>query len=284
MKFVKQGKAYQLVIENGQDLKDALTLDEALWVAMSAPVKAFVCDPKFLDYVNTGKNGHLSSEELKAAIRWLLEVYPKKDQITAKFGGTLRLSDLNVESETGKAIDHSARYILKDLEAKDFVRVIRELKATFGYVLIDCPAGLERNLRILTTCKPDVAIAVCTPDEVSIRDARRLCHVLRERKVATPKLIVNRLNPMLIRAGEMQPAADIAEELHLELLGEVPEDVHIYRALLTNRRFMDLDCEAASAVTRIAARLRGNPVKLPAYGSHRLSWAERRRMKKLTEV
>ena len=119
MKFIKQGKAYQLVIENGHDLKDALTLDEALWVAMSAPAKAFVCDPKFLEYVNTGKNGHLSSEEVKAAIKWLLDVYPKKDQITAKFGGTLKLSDLNIESETGKAIDHSARYILKDLEAKD---------------------------------------------------------------------------------------------------------------------------------------------------------------------
>ena len=52
MKFIREGKAYQLVIENGHDLKDALTLDEALWVAMSAPVKAFVCDPKFLAYVN----------------------------------------------------------------------------------------------------------------------------------------------------------------------------------------------------------------------------------------
>ena len=99
MKFVKEGKAYQLVIENGQDLKDALTLDEALWVAMSAPLKAFVCDPKFLDYVNTNKSGHISSEEVKAAIRWLLDVYPKKDLITAKFGGSLRLADLNADMQ-----------------------------------------------------------------------------------------------------------------------------------------------------------------------------------------
>lgn len=171
----------------------------------------------------------------------------------------------------------------KDLDAKDFARIVRELKAAFGFVLIDCPAGLERSLRVLTGCEPDGAIAVCTPDEVSIRDARRLCQVLRERKVSTPKLIVNRLNPLLIQSGEMQPAADIASELHLELLGEVPEDMHVYRALLTNRRFMDMECEAAAAVTRIAARLRGNPVRLPAYGSHRLGWLERRRMKKMTE-
>ena len=151
-------------------------------------------------------------------------------------------------------------------------------------MLIDCPAGIERSLRVLASSEVDGAIAVCTPDEVSIKDARRLCQVLKERKVKTPELIVNRLNPLLIKAGEMQPAADIAGELHLKLLGEVPEDVNIYRALLTNRRFMDLDCEAAKAVTRIAARLRGNEIQLPAYGSHRLNWLERRRLKKLTEV
>ena len=203
----------------------------------------------------------------------------------ARKGCNVRQALIHLPGEEDVYLMASSQFArAKDLDAKDFARVIGELKATFGYVLIDCPAGLERNLRILTSCDPDVAIAVCTPDEVSIRDARRLCHVLRERRVTTPKLIVNRLNPMLIRAGEMQPAADIANELHLELLGEVPEDVHIYRALLTNRRFMDLECEAAGAVTSIAARLRGNPVKLPAYGSRRLTWLERRRMKKLTEV
>ena len=151
MKFVKQGKAYQLVIENGHDLKDALTLDEALWVAMSAPVKAFVCDPKFLNYVNTGKNGHLSSEELKGAIRWLLDVYPKKDQITAKFGGTLRLSDLNVESETGKAIDHSARYILKDLEAKDPEAIDLATVRKFQDILTARPLNGDGVISLLAT-------------------------------------------------------------------------------------------------------------------------------------
>ncbi len=172
----------------------------------------------------------------------------------------------------------------KDLEAKDFTRIIHELKQTFGYVLIDCPAGLERNLRILTQCEPDGAIAVATPDDVAVRDARRLCQVLQERKVKRPRLIVNRLNPMLIQAGEMRSADDIARGLKLDLLGEIPEDVHVYRALLTNRRFLDLDCEARNAITRIASRMRGNPVDFPRYGSRRLSFRERRKLKKLTEV
>ena len=172
----------------------------------------------------------------------------------------------------------------KDLDAKEFAKIIRELKQTFGYVLIDCPAGLERNMRILTQCEPDGAIAVVTPDNVSVQDARRLCQLLQSRKIGRPKLIVNRLNPMLIQAGEMRSAESIADELKLELIGEIPEDVHVYRALLTNRRYTDMDCETRNAVTRIANRLRGQRIDLPGYGSRRLSFRERRRLKKLTEV
>ena len=117
MKFTRTGKAYQLVIRDGNDLQDALSLDEALWVAMSAPVKAYTCDPKFLDFVDTFKDGHLTSSEVKDAIRWLLDVYPKKELITDHFSGTLQLSDINVASANGKAIEHSAQYILKDLDA-----------------------------------------------------------------------------------------------------------------------------------------------------------------------
>lgn len=119
MKFKRTGKAYQLVIRDGNDLQDALTLDEALWVAMSAPIKAYTCDPKFLGYVDTLHDGSITSSELKDAIRWLLEVYPKKEQITDCFGGALKLSDINEASANGKAIKHSAEYILKDLKGAE---------------------------------------------------------------------------------------------------------------------------------------------------------------------
>ena len=168
MKFIREGKAYQLVIENGHDLKDALTLDEALWVAMSAPVKAFVCDPKFLAYVNTNKSGHISSEELQAAIRWLLDVYPKKDQITAKFGGVLQLTDLNIESETGKAIDHSARYILKDLEAKNQDAIDLATVRKFQSILTARPLNGDGVISLLATTETkDAAKAEVMKDLVA---------------------------------------------------------------------------------------------------------------------
>ena len=57
MEFKKVGAAYQLVINNGNDLADALGLDDALWVAMSAPVNAYTCDPKVLGYIDAVKLG-----------------------------------------------------------------------------------------------------------------------------------------------------------------------------------------------------------------------------------
>ncbi len=203
----------------------------------------------------------------------------------ARKGCNIRQALIHLPGEEDVCLMASSQFArAKDLDAKDFTKIVQELRQTFGYVLIDCPAGLERNMRILTQCEPDEAIAVATPDDVSVRDVRRLCMVLRERRVNTPKLIVNRLDPLLISAGEMRSAQEISDELKLPLLGEIPEDVHVYRALLTGRRFMDLECEAANAITRIAARIRGNEVLLPEYGSRRLSWRERRKLRKLTEV
>ena len=59
--FVRQGNTYQMQIENGLDLKEVLTLDEAIWVAMSAPIEAFQCDARFLKCVDADANGHIGS-------------------------------------------------------------------------------------------------------------------------------------------------------------------------------------------------------------------------------
>ena len=77
MKFLHVGNAYQLSIEDGRDLADALVLDEALWVAMSAPVKAYTCDPKALAYIDRHINRPVRVTELVAHLhvsRRLLEI------------------------------------------------------------------------------------------------------------------------------------------------------------------------------------------------------------------
>lgn len=118
MKFLKQGRAYQIALENGCDLEDALKLDIALWVAISAPKSAFVCDAKFLELLNDGKSANITTEDVRKAISWMLERLPDHKAITNDFNGVIPLNDI-ADSESGQALVDSAKYILDDMGVED---------------------------------------------------------------------------------------------------------------------------------------------------------------------
>ena len=101
---------------------------------------------------------------------------------------------------------------------------------------------------------------------------------------ARPRLIVNRLDNDLIRKGEMYSARTVADTLDLELLGEIPDDPAVYRAMLRHALFCDFDCEARRAVMRISARLCGEETPFPAYGSKKLPLFRRLFSSDLKEV
>lgn len=163
----------------------------------------------------------------------------------------------------------------KQLDCKGFARIITELKYSCDEVLIDCPAGIEKGLRAAMRSDADETVLVCTPDDVCIRNAERTAALLADRQLPRPRLIVNRLSSGLIRAGEMYSARVVSETLDLQLLGEVPEDQTVYRALLTHHNLLDLDSMASSAILRIARRMTGDDVPLPAYGTETVPWYKR---------
>ncbi|MGN0866676.1 MAG: hypothetical protein ACI4SG_03240 [Oligosphaeraceae bacterium] len=156
MKFLHVGKAYQLSIENGQDLADALTLDEALWVAMSAPLKAYTCDPKALAYIDSAKLGSITTESLKAAIRWLLDVYGDRAGITDHFDGKLPLAALT-DSENARKIRHSAEYILKDLGEADTSAITLAQVRKFQQILTSRPLNGDGVISLQATGEASTA-------------------------------------------------------------------------------------------------------------------------------
>lgn len=173
----------------------------------------------------------------------------------------------------------------KELKPSAFRRILLRLKQKFDVVLIDCPAGIERSLRGLMNDAIDESVIVCTPDDICIRNAERTASVMEKKELPRPRLIVNRLDEALIRGGEMYPASTVAATLDLELLGEVPDDSYVYRAMLLHRSVMDIDCEARNAFTRIARRMMGLTGEvLPAYGTAKLPWYRRIFQPTLKEV
>ena len=125
---------------------------------------------------------------------------------------------------------------------------------------------------------------ICTPDDVCIRNAERAVFTLDGKHLPRPWVIVNRLNSELIRGGEMYSAEVVAQTLDLPLLGEIPEDPVIYRALITHMSLMDADCEGQRALSRIARRMAGGSIPFPAYGVKPLPWYRRLTHRRLKEV
>ena len=154
----------------------------------------------------------------------------------------------------------------KALDPKKLSKILRALRDGYDYILIDCPAGIERGLRNVLNAGADEIILVATPDDISLRSAGRTAQLIEEKQAPRPRLIVNRLDGELIRSGEMYSAFTAAQVLDLPLLGAVPEDPLVYRSQLKHDLFVRYDCEARSALMRIAERLRGRNLPIYAYG------------------
>lgn len=108
---------------------------------------------------------------------------------------------------------------------EEMKKLVEELKASYDFVLIDCPAGIEQGFRN-AIAGADEAIVVATPEVASIRDADRVVGLLAASGVAT-QLIVNRISPQLVKRGDMLSQEDVIEILALDLLGAVPLDEEI---------------------------------------------------------
>ena len=172
----------------------------------------------------------------------------------------------------------------KAIDPKKLGNLLLSLRRHFEYILIDCPAGIERGLRNVLNAGPDETILVVTPDDVSIRSAERAGQLMEQKKCARPMLIINRLDSRLVRSGEMMSAQTVSQVLDLPLLGVVPEDPAVYRILLKHDLFINYDCDARDAVLRIAARIQGRNVPVPASAEKRGRLRRRLLARSLKEV
>ena len=147
-----------------------------------------------------------------------------------------------------------------------FAQVIDELAESCDYVIIDCPAGIEHGFRNAVAGARE-AIVVTTPEVSAIRDADRVIGKLNERGLPM-RLIVNRLRPEMVRAGDMLSVEDVCEILSAELLGIVPDDEEV---IDTTNRGEPLALAAGSRLAevygKIARRLEGELVPFTSFAA-----------------
>ena len=147
------------------------------------------------------------------------------------------------------------------VDPAEFKRLIETLKARADFVFVDSPAGLGSGFSLAAgAC--DEAIVVVTPNQLAVRDAARCAEFLSEHEPS--KIIVNRVQPRLIKLKHAQTIDEIMDTVGLPLLGVVPEDEMVQASQNHNIPIiMAAGNGAAVAFCDIADRLTGNPCPLP---------------------
>jgi septum site-determining protein MinD len=146
------------------------------------------------------------------------------------------------------------------ISPSDMIRLCDELRPDFDWILIDSPAGIERGFR--NAIAPADSILVVTNPEVSaVRDADRIIGLIEAEEKGPARLILNRLNPDMVKRGDMLSPEDVLDLLAIKLIGIVPEDENVMVG--SNRGtpvVLDGKSKAGRSFQNIARRLMGQEV------------------------
>lgn len=143
---------------------------------------------------------------------------------------------------------------------KQMCKLIDELRPDFDWVLIDSPAGIEHGFNN-ALAPADQVIVITNPDVSAVRDADRIIGLVDAQQKGPAQLIINRMNPSMVKRGEMLDADDILELLAIKLIGIIPEDENVL--ISTNRGqpvVLEPKSKAGQAFRNIARRLNGEEV------------------------
>src|SRR5688500_17867621 len=72
-RFVRHGRAWHLEIDDAESLRSVLELDDALWIATSAPLGTLHADAGLLAGIDLDGDGRITVRDVKAAIRWCFD-------------------------------------------------------------------------------------------------------------------------------------------------------------------------------------------------------------------
>lgn len=146
------------------------------------------------------------------------------------------------------------------ISPSDMVRLCDQLRTEVDWIIIDSPAGIERGFRN-ALAPADQVLVVTNPEVSAVRDADRIIGLVEAEEKGPAKLIINRINPSMVKRGDMLSAADVVDLLAVPLIGIVPEDEAVL--VSTNHGqpvVLNTKSKAGLAFLNIAKRLMGEAV------------------------
>lgn len=112
--FENYGGSYQLRIREADDLAALQELDDAFWMATSAPVHQFRCDPELLERLDGDERHRILSDDMRRAAAWLLQCLKDRGGVTNR-APALDLAALDDTNDEGLRLLRAGRRILENL-------------------------------------------------------------------------------------------------------------------------------------------------------------------------
>ena len=147
----------------------------------------------------------------------------------------------------------------ESIAADRFGAFLTAARNSYDYIFLDAPAGVEAGFKLAASFA-DRCILVTGPGPAAVRDAARTAQVLELMGKTNVRLVVNRINPKLVRAMDTT-IDDVMDTAGLPLLGIVPEDKNVTLAAVFNQPLLKYKprSAAAKACVRISKRIMGQP-------------------------
>lgn len=197
-------------------------------------------------------DGNLTTPNL--GIHLGIPLYPVTIQNV--INGEVRLKDAMYRHKTGfKIVPADISFTnMSRTKREDLQEIFYDLADEFDFVIIDSAAGLGREA-MNTVKAADELITVTNPDQPSLIDALKLGRIAKNSHTENLGVVVNRVG---YDKSEI-PLGEIEEFLNLPLLGYIPEDRNIKRALAAKEPVVTHKPNSKSAlkIKEIAAKISG---------------------------
>ena len=138
-------------------------------------------------------------------------------------------------------------------------KLVDDLRDEFDYILLDCPAGIERGFQN-AIAGADRALVVTTPEVSAIRDADRIIGLLEAADMGMIDLIVNRIRMDMVRRGDMMSMEDVMDILAVNVIGVVPDDESIVISTNQGEPLVGMGSLAGQAFLNICRRIMGEQI------------------------
>jgi len=144
----------------------------------------------------------------------------------------------------------------------DMVHLCNELRSECDWIIVDSPAGIERGFRN-SIAAADQVMVMTNPEVSAVRDADRVIGLLDAEEKGPISLIINRINPAMVKRGDMLSVDDVLDLLAIPLIGIIPDDQSV---IIASNRGTPLAFENKSRVGQafinISRRLMGEEVPI----------------------